>query len=82
VGRMGARAAAWLAWSLAGLSFAGFAATIMLYVSIRPVLPPSTWGTGGDSAVVIFVVPFVAFPLVGALKSPPGAPRTRSAGSA
>jgi hypothetical protein len=67
VGRMGARAAAWLAWSLAGLSFAGFAATIVLYVAIRPVLPPSTWGTGGDSAVVIFVVPFMAFPLVGAL---------------
>ena len=64
---MGARAAAWLAWSLAGLSFAGFAATVVLYVAIRPVLPPSTWGTGGDSAVVIFVVPFLAFPLVGAL---------------
>ena len=64
---MGARAAAWLAWSLAGLSFAGFAATVVLYVAIRPVLPSSTWGTGGDSAVVIFVVPFLAFPLVGAL---------------
>ena len=61
------RAAALLAWSLAGLSFAGFAATVVLYVAIRPVLPPSTWGTGGDSAVVIFVVPFLAFPLAGAL---------------
>jgi hypothetical protein len=56
-----------VAWSIAGLSFVGFAATVVLYVAIRPVMPPSAYGTGGDSAVVIFVVPFLAFPVVGAL---------------
>jgi hypothetical protein len=61
------RAAAWLAWALAGLCLAGFAATVVLYVAIRPVMPPSAYGTGADSTVVIFVVPFLAFPLVGAL---------------
>jgi hypothetical protein len=56
-----------VAWSIAGLCFAGFAATVVLFAAIRPVLPASAYGTGGDGAVVIFVVPFLAFPLVGAL---------------
>jgi hypothetical protein len=60
------RVAAWLAWSVAGLSFAGFAATVVLYVATRPVMPPNAYCTGGDSAVAIFVVPFLSFPLVGA----------------
>ena len=64
---MSARAAAWLAWSLAGLSVAMSAASVALYIATRSVQPPSSWGTGGDSAVLIFVLPFLALPLVGAL---------------
>jgi len=66
-GVMGARGGAWVAWSLAGLSLVLCAASIVLYIDTRAVEPPSTWGTGGDSAVLIFVLPFLAFPIVGAL---------------
>jgi hypothetical protein len=52
---------------LAGLSLLLCAASIVLYVAARSVQPPSNWGTGGDSGVLIFVLPFLAFPLVGAL---------------
>ena len=64
---MSTRAAAWLAWSLAGLSVAMSAASVALYIATRSVQPPSSWGTGGLSAVLIFLLPFLAFPLVGAL---------------
>ena len=67
--RGGAPAAFWLAWSLATLSLVVCGAAIVLYVLARSVQPPSTWGTGGASAVLIFVVPFLAFPIVGALIS-------------
>ena len=43
------------------------AVSIALYVATRSVQSPSNWGTGGDSAVLIFLLPFLAFPLVGAL---------------
>ena len=61
------RAASWLAWALAGLSVAMAAASVALYIAARSVQPPSSWGTGGDSAVLIFLLPFLAFPMVGAL---------------
>ena len=64
---MSTRAASWLAWSLAGLSVAMAAASVALYIATRSVQPPSSWGTGGDSAVLIFLLPFLAFPMVGAL---------------
>jgi hypothetical protein len=65
---MSRRAAAWLAWSLAGLWLLLCAASIVLYVvATRSVQPPSAWGTGGDSAVLVSVLAFLAFPLVGAL---------------
>jgi hypothetical protein len=64
---MRARAAGWLAWSLAALSLVLCAATIVLYVATRSVQPPPTWGTSGDSAVLIFVLPFLAYPVVGTL---------------
>ena len=64
---MSARTASWLAWSLAGLSVVMAAASVALYIATRSVEPPSTWGTGGDSAVLILLLPFLAFPLVGAL---------------
>jgi hypothetical protein len=41
--------------------------SIALYVAARSVQSPSNWDTGGDSAVLIFLLPFLAFPLVGAL---------------
>jgi hypothetical protein len=44
-----------------------FVAAVVLYFVTRSVQPPSSWGTGGISAVLIFLVPFLAFPLVGAL---------------
>ena len=64
---MSARTASWLAWSLAGLSVVMAAASVALYIATRSVEPPSSWGTGGDSAVLILLLPFLAFPLVGAL---------------
>jgi hypothetical protein len=67
LGAKSTRAATWLAWSLAGLSLVVAAASVALYVATRSVEPPSTWGTGGVSAVFIFLLPFLAFPLVGAL---------------
>jgi hypothetical protein len=64
---MSFRAASWLAWSLAGLSLAMAAASVALYIATRSVQPPSSWGTGGDSAVLIILLPFLAFPMVGVL---------------
>jgi hypothetical protein len=67
VGGRRARAASWLAWSLAVLSLVLCGAGIALYLATLPVQPPSAWGTGGLSAVLYVYVPFLAFPLVGAL---------------
>jgi hypothetical protein len=64
---MSTRRTAWLAWSLAVLSLILCVSAIGLYLATRSLHPPSSWGTGGDSAVLIFVVPFLTFPLVGAL---------------
>jgi hypothetical protein len=65
---MSAHAAAWLAWSLATLSLVMFVANVALYVILpRSAQPPITWGTGGLSIVFVFMLPFLAFPLVGAL---------------
>jgi hypothetical protein len=64
---MSGRISSWLAWTLAGLSLVLCAASVALYVATRSVQSPSTWGTGGDSAVLVFIVPFLAFPIVGAL---------------
>jgi hypothetical protein len=64
---MSRRTTTWLAWSLGGLSVVMAAASVALYIATRSVEPPSSWGTGGDSAVLILLLPFLAFPLVGAL---------------
>jgi hypothetical protein len=64
---MSARAAAWLAWSLGALSLAMFVTTVVLYFLTLAVQPPANWGTGGLSMVLIFLLPFLAFPMVGAL---------------
>ena len=64
---MRSRAAAWLAWSLAGLCLAMAVATIVLSVLPRPAREGvSTWGTVGD---LLIFVSFLAFPVVGALIS-------------
>jgi hypothetical protein len=62
---MSRRAASRLAWSLAGLSFAMFAASFALYVLARSVRVPDT-GVTGD---LLAFLPFLAFPIVGALIS-------------
>jgi hypothetical protein len=64
---MSRRTAAWLAWSLAGLSLAMFLASVALYVAARSAQVPSTWGTGGIFSALLIFVPFLAFPIVGAL---------------
>jgi hypothetical protein len=73
---MSLRAAAWLAWSLAGLSVAMFLAsaalTIMSLYGAPATRPPSTWGTGGPIVVLLFL-PFLTFPWW-APWSPPSAP--------
>ncbi len=44
-----------------------FVATVVLYFLTRSVQPPNSFGTGGLSLVLIFLLPFLAFPLVGGL---------------
>jgi hypothetical protein len=65
---MRTHAAAWLAWSLATLALVMFVANVVLYIILpRSAQPPITWGTGGLSIVFVFMLPFLAIPLVGAL---------------
>jgi hypothetical protein len=64
---MSYRAVAWLAWSLGALSVTMFVTTVALYFLTRSVQPPNSFGTGGLSIVLIFLLPFLAFPLVGTL---------------
>ena len=65
---MSPRAASWLAWSLAGISvamfFASAALTAFSLYGASATQPSSTWGTVDD---LVLFVPFLAFPLVGAL---------------
>jgi hypothetical protein len=64
---MSTRTAAWLAWSLAALSVMMFVAAIALHVLARSVDSPGEWSTLGAVGRVLSFVPFLAFPLVGAL---------------
>jgi hypothetical protein len=61
---MSARAAAWLAWSLAALSVAMFVTSGVLYVLAEAAQSPGDWVTVGT---VSETVTFLAFPIVGAL---------------
>ena len=63
---MSTHSSAWLAWSLCALSLLLCAASIVLYVATRSMQPPSNWGTGGDSAVLIVILPFLTFPQMSA----------------
>ena len=64
---MSTRTAAWLAWSLAALSVMMFVAAIAVHVLARSVDSPGQWSTLGAVGRVLSFLPFLAFPLVGAL---------------
>ena len=71
LGRANTRASSWLGWSLAGLSVAMFLASVALTImsvdGAPATRPPSTWGTAGPIGGLVIFLPFLAFPLVGAL---------------
>ena len=64
---MSARAAAWLAWSLAALSVAMFVASGGLYVLAKAAQAPGNWVTVGTVSETVTFLAFLAFPIVGAL---------------
>ena len=64
---MTARAAAWLAWTLAGLSVAMLVASGVLDALPRPARSSGDWLTVGTVSDALYVVLFLAFPFVGAL---------------
>ncbi|HET7271255.1 MAG TPA: hypothetical protein VFI90_09220 [Rubrobacter sp.] len=67
VGATSSRAASWLAWSLAALSVTMFVAAIAVHVLARSLDSPGEWNTLGVVGRVLSFLPFLAFPLVGAL---------------
>jgi hypothetical protein len=64
---MSRRTASRLAWSLAGLSVAVFLASVTLSVLVRSADVPRSWGDGFGLGDLLVSVPFLAFPVVGAL---------------
>ncbi len=64
---MSGRVALWLAWSLAALCVAMFLASISLYFLARASHVPSNWDADLTVAGLLLFLPFLAFPLVGAL---------------
>jgi MFS family permease len=64
---MSKRTASWLAWSLGALWLALFAANITLSILTRSAQAPTTWGTSGLVTSLLTSMPFLAFPIVGAL---------------
>ena len=64
---MSTRAASWLAWSLAGLSVVVFVPLVVMYVLARSAQSPGNWVTVGTVSDMVSFLPFLAFPLVGAL---------------
>jgi len=68
VSRMSSHVASWLAWSLSMLGVAIFLAIVALYVLIRSVPQvPSSVSTRFTLTDLLIGVPFLAFPIVGAL---------------
>ena len=66
---MTTRASSWLAWSLAALSMVMFLATVAFFVLIRAAQAeaPSSLVTSRSIIDLLVSVPFLAFPVVGAL---------------
>jgi hypothetical protein len=64
---MSTRAASWLAWSLVALCIAMFGVSLVLYVLTESAQSPGGWITAGTLGDTLSFVPFLAFPLVGAL---------------
>jgi hypothetical protein len=64
---MSTRTASWLAWSLATLGLTMFVATVALHLLARLVESPGKWITLSAVSNLLSFVPFLAFPLVGAL---------------
>ena len=64
---MNVRVAAWIAWSLAALSVAMFVAGSVLYVLARSAQSPGEWVTIGTVSEMLTFVPYLAFPIIGAL---------------
>src|SRR5918994_6588489 len=65
--RGGASVASWLAWTLAGLCVAMFMASVPLLVLARSAHIPSSWDANLTVGKFVGGVPFLVFPLVGAL---------------
>jgi hypothetical protein len=61
------RRATLLAWSLAALSALMFVASVALYFLTRSMQFPGSWITVGTIGELLVLVPFLAFPIVGAL---------------
>jgi hypothetical protein len=64
---MSTRAAARLAWSLAGLCLALFAASVVLWLLVRSAQVPESWDANITVASMLGQASFLAYPLVGAL---------------
>ena len=68
---MSTRAASWLAWSLAALSVSMFVGgctlTILSFPDAPTTQPSSDWGAASALGGLVIFLPFLAFPLVGAL---------------
>src|SRR5215210_6586511 len=62
---MSTRTASWLAWSLAGLCVAMFLASVVLHVLAHSSQEPTS--AGDTLSELLIFVPFLAFPIVGAL---------------
>lgn len=61
------RAASWLAWSLAALAIAMFAASVLLWALARSGPVPESWDVNLTLGNMLGQVLFLVFPLVGAL---------------
>ena len=64
---MSRRTASWLAWSLAGLSVALYAAGfVFAFLALNVAVPIRQTSSGGIGGLLVYL-PFLAFPIVGAL---------------
>ncbi|MGH3340840.1 MAG: hypothetical protein ACRDPL_18685, partial [Propionibacteriaceae bacterium] len=57
----------WLAWSLAGISFAMYAAGFVFAFLTLGVADPVEQSSSGGIGGLLVYLPFLAFPIVGAL---------------